>query len=183
MPTNGKKSKVAAARRKAATLAQMLQGKGLIFDVGILRNTTDLSPETRATIVSMVLADKNAMFRICLVKLSNVVCNVEISDDFKFWMTKNRTTEIQIPIPVQEYYVMTLDDPFPSFSMRTFNVSTMICDHLKNLIEDCVDNDWTVCSCTNLNLLLLLIYELEITYMPIDNDGNIIRTAAPLTLD
>jgi hypothetical protein len=67
--------------------------------------------------------------------------------------------------------------------MRTFNVGTMICDHLKNLIEDYVDNNWTVCSCTNLDRLLLLIYELEIIYVPIDNDGNIIRTAAPLTLD
>jgi hypothetical protein len=113
MPTNGKKGKTAAARRKAATLAQMLQGNGLVFDVGILWNTADLAPEIRATIVSTVLADKSAMFRICLVKLSNVICNIEISDNFGLWITKNRTN-IQIPIPVQQYYDITLEDPFPS---------------------------------------------------------------------
>ena len=59
----------------------------------------------------------------------------------------------------------------------------MIRDHLKDLIEDYVDNNRAICSCTNLDRLLFLIYELEITYMPIDNDGNIIHTATPLILD
>jgi hypothetical protein len=59
----------------------------------------------------------------------------------------------------------------------------MIRDHLKNLIEDYVDINWTICSCTNLNRLLLLVYELEITYMHIDNDGNTTHTAAQLILD
>jgi hypothetical protein len=123
------------------------------------------------------------MFRIRLVKLNNVVCDVEISNDFGLWITQHRTTEIQIPIPVQQYYDMTLDDPFPSFSMRSFNVGTMIRDHLKNLIEDYVDNNQAICTCTNLDHLLLLIYELEITYMPVNIDGHIINTATPLILD
>jgi hypothetical protein len=117
MPSNGKRGKATAAHRKAATLAQMLQGNRLIFDVGILWNTSDLAPETQAAIVSNVLVDKSAMFRICLIKLSNVICNFKISDNFGLWMTKNRTMNIQIPMPVQQYYDMTLDDPFPSFSM------------------------------------------------------------------
>jgi hypothetical protein len=78
---------------------------------------------------------------------------------------------------------MTLDDPFPSFSMQSFNVGTMICDYLRNTIEDYVDNNQTACSCTNLDRLLLLIYELEITHMPIDNDGNVMYTATPLVLN
>jgi hypothetical protein len=49
---------------------------------------------------------------LCVVKLSNVVCNVEISDDFGLWMTKNGTAKIQIPIPTQQYYDATLEDPF-----------------------------------------------------------------------
>jgi hypothetical protein len=96
---------------------------------------------------------------------------------------KNGTTNIYIPTPVQQYYDMGLDDPLPSFSMRAFNVGTMICDHLKNLLEDYIDNNRTVCSCTNLDCLLLLIYELEITYMPVDDSSNIIHAATPLTLD
>jgi hypothetical protein len=78
---------------------------------------------------------------------------------------------------------MPLNDPFPSFSMRSFNVGAMIRDHLKNLIEDYVDNNQAICTWTNLEHLLLLIYELEITYMPVDIDSNVINTATPLILD
>ena len=53
----------------------------------------------------------------CLTKLSNVICNVEITGDFGLWMTKNGTTAIQIPIPTQQYYDMALEDPYRSFSM------------------------------------------------------------------
>ena len=123
------------------------------------------------------------MFRICTVKLSNVICNVNSSGDFGLWMTKNQTTDVQIHIPVHQYYDMTLDDPFPSFSVRSFNVGTMIRDYLKNLIEDYVDNNQTTCSCTNLDRLLLLVYELEITYTPIDHAGNVMHTATPLILN
>jgi hypothetical protein len=129
-------NKTTATRCKAASLVQMPQENRLVFDVGVLRNTMDLAPEIRTTIVSTVLNDKNTMFQICLVKLNNVVCNIEISGNFGLWITKHRTTEIQIPTPVQQCYDMTLDDPFPSFSMQSFNVGTMIRDHLKNLIED-----------------------------------------------
>ena len=52
--------------------------------------------------------------------------------------------------------------------MRSVNIGTMICDHLKNLIEDYVDNNQAICICTNMECLLLIIDELEITYMPID---------------
>ena len=67
--------------------------------------------------------------------------------------------------------------------MRTFNVGAVIHDHLKALIEDYVDNNQKRCSCTNLNRLMLFLYELEITYVPIDDNGDVLRTAAPLILD
>ena len=176
-------NKTAATRHKAAPLVQMSRENRLVFDVGVLRNTMGLAPEIRATIVSTVLNDKNAMLQISLVKLNYVVCNIEIAGDFGLWITKHGTTEIQIPIPVQQYYDMTLDDLFSSFSMQSFNVGTMIQDHLKNLIEDYVDNSRAICTCTNLERLLLLIYELEITYMPFDIDDNVVNTATPLILD
>jgi hypothetical protein len=46
-----------------------------------------------------------------------------------------------------------------------------------------VDNNQAICTCTNLERLLLLIYELEITYMPVDIDGDVVNTATPLILD
>ena len=189
MPSSHKKRREIVARRttiachKAVALAQMLQGNGLVFVDGKLKCTSDLTPENRKSVVSTVLNNQSAMFRICLTKLSNVVCNVEISGDFGLWMTKNGTTTIQIPIPTQQYYDMALEDPYHSFSMRTFNVGAMIRDHLKDTIEDFVDNDQNHCSCMNLNHLTLLLFELEITYMPIDDNGNILRTADPLILD
>jgi hypothetical protein len=183
MPSIRKKGQAVIARRKAATLAQMLLGNGLVFDDGTLRNTLDLTSENRKSIVSTVLNDKSTMFRICLVKLSNVVCNVEISDDFGLWLAKDGTMKIQIPIPTQHYYNATLEDPFRSFFMRTFNIGAVTRDHLKGLIEDYVDNNQKCCSCTNLNRLMLLLYELEITYVPINDNGDILHTAAPLILD
>ena len=59
----------------------------------------------------------------------------------------------------------------------------MIRDHLKDMVEDYVDNNQGRCSCTNLNRLMLLLFELEITYVPIDDNGDILHTAAPLILD
>ena len=189
MPLGSKKRREIVARRitvacpKAVALAQMLQGNGLVFEDGKLKYTSGITPENRKSIVTTVLNDKSAMFRVCLTKLSNVICNIEISGDFGLWMTKNGTTAIQIPIPTQQYYDITLEDPYRSFSMRTFNVGAMIRDHLKDAIEDFVDNGQNHCSCSNLNRLTLLLYALEITYLPIDDDGNILRTADPLILN
>ena len=123
MPSGSKKRREIVARRitvacpKAVALAQMLQGNGLFFEDAKLKYTSGITPENRKSIVTTVLNDKSAMFRICLTKLSNVICNVEISGDFGLWMTKNGTTAIQIPIPTQQYYDMALEDPYCSFSM------------------------------------------------------------------
>ena len=51
------------------------------------------------------------------------------------------------------------------------------------MVEDYFDNNQGRCSCTNLNRLMLLLYKLEITYIPINDSGDILRTAAPLILD
>ena len=90
---------------------------------------------------------------------------------FRFLFQLNSTTTI------------TLEDPYRSFSMRTFNVGAMIRDHLKDVIEDFVDNGQNHCSCSNLDRLILLLYALDITYLPIDNDGDILCTAEPLILN
>ena len=94
----------------------------------------------------MILADKEVMFRICLVKLNNIVCNVKIADDSGLWMTENGTANMQLSLPVQMYYDMSLDDPFTPLSMQAFNVGTMIHDNLKNLIEDYLNNNRTICT-------------------------------------
>jgi hypothetical protein len=189
MPSSNEKRQEIVARRttivcpKTVALAQMLQGNGLVFEEGKLKYTSGITSENRKSIITTVLNDKNAMFRICLTKLSNVICNVEISGDFGSWMTKNGTATIQIPIPTQQFYNIALEDPYRSFSMRTSNVGTMIRDHLKDLIEDFIDNGQSHCSCPNRDRLLLLLYALEITYLPIDGDGNILHTADPVILN
>ena len=46
----------------------MLQGNGLIFEDGKLKYTSGITPENRKSIVTTVLNDKSAMFRILSYK-------------------------------------------------------------------------------------------------------------------
>jgi hypothetical protein len=73
MPWNKSKGKRATASKTTTpekvsatdalgTVEQMIQGKGFIVENGIFKDTASLAPETRATIVSNILADKKVMF-------------------------------------------------------------------------------------------------------------------------
>jgi hypothetical protein len=91
MPLNKTKGKTGVAAKSTipektsttnSAVTQMLQGNGLVIEDSKFKDTTGLTPETRAIVVSNVLANKKAMFRICLVKLNDIICNVETSDNF-----------------------------------------------------------------------------------------------------
>jgi hypothetical protein len=94
-------------------------------------------------------------------------------------MTKNGTISIQLPILVQLSYDNDREDPCPTLGLRIVSIGTQIHDGLKNLIEDYVNNNWTTCSCTDLPRLLLIINNLEITYLYINSKGDINRMGAP----
>jgi hypothetical protein len=122
------------------------------------------------------------MCRTCLIKLNSAVCNVEISDKFGQWMTEHGTSYIHLPLLLQLLYNMTHSNPFVPFGMQEFNDGTMIREGLKNLIELYIATNRSICSCTNLERLLFIIEELEITYLPIDINGDVDQVATPLVL-
>jgi hypothetical protein len=77
---------------------------------------------------------------------------------------------------------MNLIDPFTLSSMQEFNVGTMICEYLKNLVEDYINSNRTICTCTDLDHLLLIINKLEITYMLVNGNGDVDGAGAPMIL-
>jgi hypothetical protein len=176
-------SKSAPEKESAADMLnaveQMLQGQRLDVKKRVFKNTASLAPETWSTIVLKILADKKVMFRICINQLNNAICNIEISSDFGLWMTKNGTTNLQLPLSVQLHYDITLEDPFSALSLRAMSIGTVIHDSMKNLIEDYVNDNQTICTWTNLSYLLLIIDELEITYMSVDSNGDVNCTGTP----
>jgi hypothetical protein len=168
-----------SATNTLGAVEQMLQGQGFDVEKGVFKNTASLAPDAQSTIVSTILADKKVMFRICINMLNNVICNIEISNDFGLWMTKNGTANIQVPLPVQLYYDIALDDPFSALSLRAMSVGTVIRDYLKNLIADYDNNNRTMCTRTDLSRLLPIIDELEITCVSVDSNGDVDHTGAP----
>jgi hypothetical protein len=108
------------------------------------------------------------------------MCNVEMSDEFGLWMTEHGTASVHIPLPLQLIYDMTHADPFVPFDMQDFNVGVLICEGLKSLIESYITDNRSVCSCTDIERLLLIVEELEVTYLPIDSNGDVNRSGTPL---
>jgi hypothetical protein len=58
----------------------------------------------------------------------------------------------------------------------------VIREGLKNMIESFIDNNDTIISCTDMDCLLLIVGELEIMYLPVDNNGDVDRSCTPLVL-
>jgi hypothetical protein len=77
---------------------------------------------------------------------------------------------------------MTHEDPFAPMNMHIFNAGIVIREGLKSLIESFVDSNDTLVSCTDMDRLLLIVEELEIAHSPIDNNGDVDRSGAPLVL-
>jgi hypothetical protein len=97
-------------------------------------------------------------------------------------MTKQGSVHIQIPIRTQLFYDDRLVDPFPTLCLLILNIGPMIRGGLKNQIEDYINNNKSICSCTNLPCLMLIIDDLEITYLSVDNNGNIDNAGGPQIL-
>ena len=58
----------------------------------------------------------------------------------------------------------------------------MIREGLKSPIELFIDNNDTLISCTDMDRLLFIVEELEIMYLPVDNNGDVDRSGTPLVL-
>jgi hypothetical protein len=123
------------------------------------------------------------MCQTCLIKLNNTICNIEMSDEFGQLMTESGTANVHVPLPHQLFCDMAHPDPFDKLAMRECNAGTIIRDYLRNLIEDYINDNRSICTCTDLERLLFILDELEITCLPIDGNGDVDRSGAPLLLD
>jgi hypothetical protein len=72
MSTNRKKIKTTTVRCKTATLAERLQGDGMVCDVGIPQNMMDLPPGAQANAVSTALNDKTTATRRKVASLAQM---------------------------------------------------------------------------------------------------------------
>ena len=80
---------------------------------------------------------------------------------------------------------MTLEDknPLDTMQPRKSNVAMSIREELKFQIEEIVKASPDAASCMDINRLLLMVEEMEITYFPLQSDGKVDRAAVPLVLD
>jgi hypothetical protein len=115
---------------------QMLEGQGFIVKNGAFKDTVSLAPVTWSTIVSKILADPSVMHKISVDELNKVVGNIETPGHFGLGMTEQGTFHIQMPIRTQLFYDDRLADHFQTLGLQVLNTGPMICDGLKNQIED-----------------------------------------------
>ena len=72
--------------------------------------------------------------------------------------------------------------PFVALSARRFNVGILIREGLKELDESVINMNSTALSCTDTERLLLIVEEIEISYLPLNDTGDIDQSATPLVL-
>jgi hypothetical protein len=178
MPKGSGKSVPGALLPPANPVKQMLAGIGFqIQQDGAFLNTVSLSDPTHQTIIGMTTANTRAMCRIVIDKLTNLICNIEMSGDFGQWITKLGTVQCQIPIQTQLSHNGKLGNPCPDLTPQAMNVAASMCDGLKNRIEDYIAHNGIACA--NLPCLMLIIDELENTHLIVDNNGEVNNAAGP----
>jgi hypothetical protein len=167
-----------------STLALMLQDQGFeIIDDGKNKDTDGLNAETRATVVEKLLQNKEVMCRISLVRLNRTICKLDISGKFGEWLSDHGNQTIHVNMPLQVFHDMNAADPFVPMNVRRFNAGILIREGLKSQIELMIKKIPTIVSCTDNDRLLLIVEEINITYFPINCDGDVDRSATPLVLD
>jgi hypothetical protein len=167
-----------------SNVASMLQGQGFeIVNGNRIKDTERLSEDTRATILDKLLVHKPTMCHMCIMRLDKSFGKLHISGKFGQWLTTDDSDEIHVHTQLNVFYDMEAEDPFGRMRPRKSNIAISICEGLKNEIESMVKSNAAAVSCTDINCLLLMVEEMEITYFPLQDDGSVDRTAAPLVLD
>jgi hypothetical protein len=167
-----------------SNVALMLQGRGFeIVNSDRIKDTERLNEDTRATVLEKLLEHKATMCRVCVMRLDKSYGKLDIAGKFGQWLTTDSSNEIHVHIPLNVFYDMDAEDPFIRMSVRKSNIAISIREGLKNRIESMVKSNAATVSCTDIDRLLLVVEEMEITYFPLQDDGSVDRTAIPLVLD
>ena len=157
----------------------MLQGQGFgIVNDNRIKNTDALSAETRATILDKLTENQQIMCRMCLIRLDKTYAKLEISGEFGQWLTANGSNEIHVRVPLNVFYDLEDENPLDAMQPQKSNVAMSIREELKFQIEEIVKASPDAASCTDINRLLLMVEEMEITYfhfipMVLDRNSNL----------
>jgi hypothetical protein len=178
------KDQTGTTTESESTLALMLQGRGFeTINNERIKDTNGLNEETQATVLEKLLENKEVMCRMCIIRLNRYVGKLDISGEFGEWLTDHVSQLIHVSVPLQVFHDMSNEDPFVPMNVPRFNVGIFIREGLKSQIESMIEKNPTIVNCTGIDRLLLIVEEMEITYFPLNGDGDIDQLATPLVLN
>jgi hypothetical protein len=178
------KGKPTGPTESESTLALMLQDRAFeIIDDGNIKDADGLNEETWATVLEKLLKNNKVMSRLCLVRFNRAIGKLDISGKFGEWLSDHGNQTVHVNMPLQVFHDMNAADPFVPMNVRRFNAGMLIREGLKSQIELMIEKNPTIVSCTDMNRLLLIVEEMDITYFPINRDGDVDRSATPLALN
>ena len=165
----------------------MLEGKRFEIKGGKIQHTDGLSAENREIIVGNLIADEDALCRICIARIRQTFASIDLIGPFGQWLTHNHSREVHVHLPLGTYYDLKSPRPMSTLRVRKSNIAMHIREDLKCQIQRVIDNNPEHVVCTDIERLLLMVEEMEITYLPLQErgktPGNVDRNATPLILD
>ena len=82
----------------------MLDGKRFEIKGGKVQYTDGLSAENREIIVANLIADEEALCRICIARIRQTFASINLVGPFGQWLTNNHSREVHVHLPLAAYY-------------------------------------------------------------------------------
>ena len=165
---------------------QMLLGKGFEIKSGVVQHTDGLSEENRETIVSNLMANEEALCRINASRIRQTFAGINPVGPFGRWLTNNYSRAIHVRLPLSVYYDVNSSRPMRTLQIHKSNIAIHIREEIKSQIQTYIEDNPEYIVCTDIERVLLMVEEMEITYFPLQEDGktpgNVDRKATPLIL-
>ena len=165
----------------------MLQGKRFEINGGEIQHTDGLSAENREIIVRNLIADEDALCRMCITRLRQTFARINLIGPFGQWLTHNHSREVHVHLPLGTYYDLKSPRPMSTLRVRKSNIAMHIREDLKCQIQKVIEDNPEHVVCTDIERLLLIVEEMEIAYLPLqergNTAGNVDQNATPLILD
>ena len=112
-------------------VAAMLQGKDFVIKGHTIQHTDGLSVENREIIVDNLVADQNALCRVCITRLRQTFAKINIVGPFGRWLTHNYSQDVHVHLPVGAYYDLENPSPMSTLRIRKDNIAMLIREDLK----------------------------------------------------
>ena len=109
----------------------MLEGKRFEIKGGKIQHTDGLSAENREIIVGNLIADEDALCRICIARIRQTFASIDLIGPFGQWLTHNHSREVHVHLPLGTYYDLNSPRPMSTLRVRKSNVAMHIREELK----------------------------------------------------